>query len=76
MSTLPRLKVSGLGWEGLAGIYDFEIAASFPFGKNILVIVEGNAIASYQDLLTLVERPEYRDKDALEVQFLEFIIGG
>jgi hypothetical protein len=77
MDKLPRLKVQGLGWDySSGGIYDFEKAKHFPYDQNILIVVEGNIIHSYQNLLDLIKEPEYQEKGILNVQFLEHIIGG
>ncbi len=73
---LPRLKVKGLGWDASKGICDFDQAKYFPFSRDLVIVVEGEAIRSYEDLLELVSKNHYEDRKFLEVVFLSTIVGG
>jgi hypothetical protein len=76
MAKLPKLKIRGLGWDVSEGIRDFEQAKYLPFGQNVIILVEGNAIKSYEDLIRLASQNPHRDKEFLEVKFLELLRGG
>ncbi|OGO25379.1 MAG: hypothetical protein A2144_09480 [Chloroflexi bacterium RBG_16_50_9] len=76
MGKLPRLRVEGLGWEALGGAHDFEEARRFPYGQNVMVVVEGHVIGSYEELALLAAQPEFRNREFLEVKFLEYVVGG
>ena len=72
MAELPRLKVDGGAFNG---IYDLEEAKNFPFGQFILV-VEQYVIGSYEDLVHLAKRPEFKNREYLIVEFVDIISGG
>ena len=77
MSTSPKLKIKGLGWDTSEEIRDFDQAKYLPFGSDDLVIVvEDRVVRSLDDLLQLVSLEEFKDKEYLEVTFLSVIIGG
>ena len=73
---LPKLKVEGLGWDVSKGICDFDQAKYFPFNRDLVIVVEGQAVRSYDDLLELVSKNHYEDREFLEVKFLPTIVGG
>ena len=72
MATFPKLKVHSGAFEGT---YDFEEAKNFPFGQFVLV-VEQYVIGSYEDLVHLAERSEYKNREYLMVEFVDIISGG
>ena len=76
MTKLPKLKVKGLGWDVSKEICDFEQAKYFPFGHDVVIVVEGQVIRSYDDIIQLVAQDRYKDKEFLEVMFLPIIVGG
>lgn len=76
MTKLPKLKVKGLGWDISEEIRDFEQAKYLPFGHNVIIVVEGQVIESYEDLIQLAAQDRYKDKEFLEVMFLPIIVGG
>lgn len=75
MAKLPKLRVQGSDCKEFAGTHDFEKARDFPFGQCILV-VEEQVIGSYEDLVRLAEQPEYKEREFLNVEFLDIIAGG
>ena len=66
MPKLPKLKVKMLPEHCSAEVRDFEYAKDLPF-SNLLVIVEGQRITSYDELVQLVTQNNYRRKESLEV---------
>lgn len=76
MTKLPKLKIKGLGWDVSEEIRDFEQAKYLPFGQNVIIVVEGHAIRSYEDLVRLASQDRHRNKEFLEVKFLELLRGG
>lgn len=76
MTKLPKLKVKGLGWDVSEEIRDFEQAKYLPFGHNLIIVVEGQVIESYEDLVQLAAQDRYKNKEFLEVMFLPIIVGG
>jgi hypothetical protein len=73
---LPKLKVRGLGWDSPNELYDFDRARFFSYSKDTTIVVEGQAVTSYEELLELVEKEHFGDKEYLEVAFLPVISGG
>lgn len=76
MTKLPKLKVNGLGWNVSKEICDFEQAKYFPFGQDVVIVVEGQVIRSYEELVQLVDQDRNKDKAFLQVMFLPIIVGG
>ena len=76
MTKLPKLKVNGLGWNVSKEICDFEQAKYFPFGQDVVIVVEGQVIRSYEELGQLVDQDRNKDKAFLQVMFLPIIVGG
>lgn len=79
MSKLPRLKVkwNSASYEEVETI-DFEQARDIVFGHglDILVFVEGKMVASYEELVRLAARNQYKNKEALEVVLVATAIAG
>jgi hypothetical protein len=73
---LPRLKITGLGWESGEETWDFEQARYFPYREWLLVTVEGRVVKSYEDVLALASEDRYRGKEYLNVIFLPIMVGG
>jgi len=77
MSGLPKLKVKWWGrWEG---IIDFDQSKSFlPFGRPypVSIVVEGQSISSYDELVQLANQDRYKDKEFLEVAVIMLVGGG
>lgn len=77
MKKLPELRVEGLGWEIVKETYRFEESQYFPYDNHDLVIVvEGEVVRDYKDLVKLAEREDNKKKPILEVKFLPVIVGG
>jgi len=74
MSNLPKLKVNKLpsGEE----IRDFEQGKYLPFCDYVLVLVEGEIINSYEELVQLAAQDCYKDKEFLEVTLMPLVMGG
>lgn len=76
MTELPKLKVKKEAWKDESEIQDFEEAKDFPFSAEIIVVVEGQQVNSYDDLLKLVQQERFKNRQFLEVLFLPMITGG
>jgi hypothetical protein len=74
MATLPKLKITK--WTGEEEIQEIQGWEKFPFDTGILVVVEGQGITSYEELLKLAGREPYKDQKVLDVRVLPFIAGG
>ena len=49
----------------------------FSYGGDVLVMVEGNLVRSYEELVQLASQDEYRDRELLEVELLPMaVVGG
>ena len=79
MSKLPKLKIIGpFRYEG-GEIHDVEQAKDVLFRTNdipMLIIVEGQSIHSYQELIQLASQEHNKDKEFLEVEELPIILSG
>ena len=80
MPKLPKLKVNRIpfGYSD-EETYDFEQAQNFPYGQGTFVVVGGQEIHSYVELVQLASRDDYKDKEFLEViliPFTEIVSGG
>ena len=77
MSRLPKLRVLKPSWDVAEEIRDFEQGKYLPFNtENIWIVVEGQVIDSYEDLVRLAADPRFKDKEFLEIRFVDIIIGG
>ena len=77
MSKLPKLKVKYLFGDPSEDVWELEQAEySFSYGGEVLVVVEGRVINSYEELVQLATRDSYKDKEFLEVEVVPFMGGG
>ena len=65
-----------MGWEVSKRICDFDQAKFFPYARDLVIVVEGEVINSYEDLVELASQAPHRDKAILEVVILPTIVGG
>jgi hypothetical protein len=76
MNNLPKLKVSGLGWDEVGKLIDFQQACYFPFSQDLIITVDGQVVDSYEAMVHLAGAGTWLDKPYLEVVFLPVIVGG
>lgn len=78
MSKLPKLKVqSPFGSENEGDICDLEQAKNrFDYGSETVVLVDGQIVNSYEELVQIAAQERYKDKEFLEVVLLPLIAGG
>ena len=77
MSKLPKLKIKLLFGYPSEDICELEQAKyRFTYGQEGLVVVEGQVVNSYEELVQLASRDDYKDKEFLEVELLPALIGG
>jgi len=78
MSKLPKLKIQspfGSGNEG--DICDLEQAKHrLSYGSESVVLVDGQVVNSYEELVQIVAQERYKDKEFLKVVLLPLIAGG
>ncbi len=78
MSKLPKLKIKLLFGDTGEDIYELEQAKyRFTYGQEGMVVVEGQVVNSYEELVQLASRDDYKDKEFLEVELLPTLpVGG
>ncbi len=77
MYKLPKLKVISPYWDVAEEVRDFEQGRYLPFSAaSFAVVVEGQVVFSYEELVRLAAEEPYKDKDFLEITLLEIIVGG
>ena len=78
MSKLPKLKLKKPFGYPFEEIRKFEQAQYFLFsyGNSATVMVEGQAVNSYDELLQLAAKDCYKDRETLEVLLVPAVIGG
>ena len=78
MYKLPKLKVKRPVGHPSEEIREFEQGRYFLFsyGDGVFVVVEGQVINSYEELIQLAAQDCYKDKEFLEVIIVPEISGG
>ena len=77
MSGFPKLKVTHwIDGKTSQEIIDFEQAPHFLFNYDVMVVVEGEVIRSYEELVRLASQARFKDRDFLDVQLETMIAGG
>ncbi len=78
MSRLPKLKVKRIpfGYSN-EEICDFEQAQNFSYAQGTFVMVEGQVVNSYEELVQLAAQDDYKDREFLEVMLVPSVdVGG
>ena len=78
MTKLPKLKIKLPFQDVVDDICDLEEARyRLDYGHDyFLIVVEGQLVHSYEDLVRLVQQERFRDRDFLEVWLQPIIVGG
>jgi len=78
MIKLPKLKLKKPFGYPFEEIRDFEQSQYFLFsyGDSAIVLVEGQVVSSYKELLQLSARDCHKEKEFLEVLILPAVIAG
>ncbi len=74
VANLPKLKITK--WNGEEEVQDIEKWEEFPFGIDDLVVVEGQEIYSYAELLELAGKEPYKNQKFINLRILPLIAGG
>ena len=75
MSELPKLRIRTYLEDSTDKIRNFEKAKKFPFLLNdSLILVEGQAITSYEQFLQLAAQDSYRNNEFLDVVIFNYSI--
>jgi hypothetical protein len=75
MPRVPRLKIKSFG-AAAEEICDLHQAGYFLDFEGRMVMVEGQRVGSYDELVRLASQDKYREQEFLEVILLPAIIGG
>ena len=78
MHKLPKLRVqSFFEFDNKADIYDLEQAKDrIDYESESIILLEGQAVNSHEELVQLATKEQYKDKEFLEVVVLPYIVGG
>jgi len=71
---LPKLNVNK--WSGEQEVQEIKSWEKFPFGVYDVIVVEGQEVYSYQELLDLAKKEPYKDQEFLDVRIVPVIAGG
>lgn len=74
MSKLPKMKI--IKWNGEEVIQEIEDWKNFPFAIDDLVMVEGQEIYSYDELVEMASKEPFKNQEFLDVRIMPFIAGG
>jgi PDZ domain-containing secreted protein len=72
---MPRLLVKLFGDPG-EDIYELEDAKYLLDFTDRIVMVDGQKIGSYDELVKIVKQEKYRDRDFIEIVQIPAIMGG
>jgi hypothetical protein len=76
MERKPKIKVIGPGWSDYAEPLDFDQARLLPFCQDILISLDDQVVASFEELESLASREPYSQKAILEITLLPIMVGG
>ncbi len=83
MSKLPKLKIREYSWNQNTSdeevIYAFEQAEyRLPWNprQGVSVVVEGQWVSSYEELVQLAAQDDYKDRGVLKVDLIPILDGG
>jgi len=74
MSKLPKLKLKMPDEHEV--IRNFEDAENLLVDLELLAVVEGQLIYSYEELVQLATEDAYKDKEFLEIMLVPYLMGG
>ena len=73
MSNLPKLRVKVFPEESNEPIQNIEQAKEFPFLlADSMILVEGQTVTSYEELLKVAQQDTNRNKEFLNVMILNY----
>ena len=75
---MPKLKIKSLFGNIDDDICELEQAKQrfFSHPQDILFLVEGQVVSTYEELVKLASREDYKDREFLQVELLPSLIGG
>lgn len=78
MSSLPKLRIKLPSQKVAEEVCSLEqMKFRFDWGHEpLLILVEGQAIGSYEQLEELVQQDVFKDKEFLEVDVRNILVGG
>ncbi len=73
----PKLKVR-TPWHPFEETYDLKEAQYHLFNQKpeILVMVEGQVLSSYQELIKLAAQDDYKDQEFIKVTVTPYVVAG
>ena len=68
MTKLPKLRIKR-AWNPTEEVQEMAQARHLLFerGPDMVILVEGQHVRSYEDMVEMVKEAPYKDKDSLEV---------
>ena len=76
MSPLPKLKIKLPAGNSGEDIFNLEQAKDRLNFDDGIIMVEGQTVHSYEELLKLARRKDFRNREFLEVVLRQIIVGG
>ena len=76
LSNLPKLRMEPPNNGDTEATYDLQQAKTNLFNYGALVMVEGQLVQSYDELVRLAEHEHYRNKEFLNARVLPMVGGG
>ncbi len=76
MPLLPKLKIKLPSGDPDEFVCDLEEARNYLNFSEGIFLVEGQGVHTYDELVQVATRDIYKDKEFIEVKFLQYIGGG
>jgi hypothetical protein len=76
MSRLPKLRIKLPSGNPSVYVCELEQARDLMDFSEGVFLVEGQGVTSYNDLVQIFNREKYKNKEFLEVQWLQVVGGG
>jgi hypothetical protein len=76
MTRIPKLKIKLPSGDPSEYICELEEAGDYLNFNEGVFLVDGQGVHSYDELVHIVSQEKYKNKEFLEVEFLQLIGGG
>lgn len=72
----PKIKIIKDYSESTTEIVDFDQGKHLPYNQNFSIVVEGEAVRSFEELKRVAKEDRNKDIDVLIVRYIEIVSGG
>jgi hypothetical protein len=72
---MPKLLVKVFG-DSAGDVYDLQEAGNFMNFSEQIIAVNGKRVSSLEELIQIMDQPEYRDQEFIEITMITAIDGG